>query len=73
MTIAILIKIWKDHDISKEIKLYLMKTLIFTMTYGFESWILNSLCQQRIDAFEKTVYRRMLWIPQTECIYNTIT
>ncbi|KAL4112805.1 hypothetical protein QTP88_016534 [Uroleucon formosanum] len=57
----------KDHDIRKGTKLYLMKTPIFPiMTYGSESWTLNSSCQRRIEAFEMIVYRRMLRIPWTD-------
>jgi len=56
--IAKLVKIWKDHDIRKGTKLYLMKTLIFPiMTYGSKSWTLNSSCQRRIEAFEMIAYR----------------
>ncbi|KAL4083848.1 hypothetical protein QTP88_029164 [Uroleucon formosanum] len=65
--IAKLVKIWKDHDIRKGTKLYLMKTLIFPiMIYGSESWTLNSSCQRRIEAFEMIAYRRMLRIPWTD-------
>ncbi|CAI6375634.1 unnamed protein product [Macrosiphum euphorbiae] len=65
--IAKLVKIWKDHDIRNGTKLYLMKTLIFPiMTYGSESWTLNSSCQRRIEAFEMIAYRRMLRIPWTD-------
>lgn len=32
-------RIWKDHNIRKETKIYLMKTLVFPIaTYGSESW-----------------------------------
>lgn len=64
--IATLVIIWKDHDIRKGTKLYLMRTLICPietiMTYGSETWTLNSSCQRRIGAFEMSAYRRMLRI-----------
>ncbi|KAF0746129.1 casein kinase I [Aphis craccivora] len=44
-----------------------MKTLIFPIiTYGSESWTLNSSCQRRIEAFEMIAYRRMLRIQWTD-------
>lgn len=56
-----------DPDIRKGTKLCLMNIQIFPkMTYGSESWTLNSSSQRRIETFEMTAYRRMLRIPWTD-------
>lgn len=61
-----LIKIWKDHHISKYTKMRLVRTIIFPIaTYGSETWTLNAACRKRIEAFEMTCWRKMLQIHWT--------
>lgn len=41
--VAKLSRIWKDHNVRKETKKYLMKTLVFVIaTYGSESRTINA-------------------------------
>lgn len=59
--------IWKDHNISRNNKLRLLKTLAFSvMLYGAETWTLRKADIKRIDAFEMWSYRRMLRISWME-------
>lgn len=61
-----LVKVWKDHNISKNTKQRLMKSLVFSIaTYGSESWTINAACKRRLEAFEMICYRKMLRIPWT--------
>ena len=53
--------IWKDKDLSHELKLKIMKVLVWTvMTYGAEGWTLRSEEMKRIQAAEMWCYRRLL-------------
>ena len=53
--------IWKDKDLSYELKLKIMKVLVWTvMTYGAEGWTLRSDEMKRIQAAEMWCYRRLL-------------
>ena len=53
--------IWKDKDLSYELKLKIMKVLVWTtMTYGAEGWTLRADEKKRIQAAEMWCYRRLL-------------
>ena len=53
--------IWKDKDLSYELKMKIMKVLVWTtMTYGAESWTLRADEKKRIQAAEMWCYRRLL-------------
>ena len=55
--------IWKDKSINVQLKLKIMKCLVWTiMTYGAEGWTIKRKDEQRIDATEMWFYRRMLRI-----------
>ena len=53
--------IWKDKDLSYELKIKIMKVLVWTtMTYGAEGWTLRADEMRRIQAAEMWLYRRLL-------------
>jgi len=55
--------IWKDRTLSKQLKLKLLKTLVWPVAlYGSESWALKASNIDKLKAFEMTCYRRMLRI-----------
>ena len=59
--------IWKDRGIRKELKMKLVKALIWpVITYGAEGWTLNKDDERRLEASEMWCYRRMLRISWTE-------
>lgn len=61
-----LTKIWKDRNLTRNIKLRLLRTLVFPIfLYGAETWTIKAGDRERIDAFEMWTYRRMLRIPWT--------
>ena len=59
--------IWKDKSINVQLKLKIMKCLVWTiMTYGAEGWTIKGRDEQRIEAAEMWFYRRMLRISWKE-------
>ena len=59
--------IWKDRGIRKELKMKLVKALIWpVITYGAEGWTLKKYDERRLEAAEMWCYRRMLRISWTE-------
>ena len=53
--------IWKDKDLSYELKIKIMKVLVWTtLTYGAEGWTLWADKKKRIQAAEMWCYRRLL-------------
>ena len=59
--------IWKDRGIRKELKMKLVKALIWpVITYGAEGWTLKKDDERRLEAAEMWCYRRMLRISWTE-------
>ena len=59
--------IWKDRGIRKELKMKLVKALIWpVITYGAEGWTLKKDDERRLEAAEMWCYRRMLQISWTE-------
>ena len=58
-----LMNIWRDRGIRKEVKLKLMKALLWTVvSYGCEGWTMKKVDEFRIEALEMWIYRRMLRI-----------
>ena len=58
--------ILKSRDITLPTKVHLVKTVIFAIVmYGCESWTINKVHCQRIDAFELWCWRRLLRVPWT--------
>ena len=58
--------ILKSTDITFPTKVYLVKTMVFTVVmYGCESWTIKKAERQRIDAFELWCWRRLLRVPWT--------
>ena len=52
--------IWKDHWIPLNLKLKLLKCLVWpVMTYGCESWAQKKVEDKRIEAAEMWFYRRL--------------
>ena len=59
--------IWKDRGIRKELKMKLVKALIWpVITYGAEGWTLKKDDERRLEAAGMWCYRRMLRISWTE-------
>ena len=62
-----LVSIWKDRGIRKELKMKLVRALVWTvLTYGAEGWTLLKADENRIQAAEMRIYRRMLRISWKE-------
>ena len=62
-----LVSIWKDRGIRKELKMKLVRALVWTvLTYGAEGWTLLKADENRIQAAEMWIYRRMLRISWKE-------
>ena len=59
--------IWKDRGIRKELKMKLVKALMWpVITYGAEGWTLKKYDKRRIEAAEMWCYRRMRRISWTK-------
>ena len=55
--------IWKDKDLSPNLKIKIMKTLVWTtITYGAEGWTLKSEEKKRIQAAEMFCYRKLMHV-----------
>ncbi|GFS06155.1 endonuclease-reverse transcriptase [Elysia marginata] len=62
-----LINVWKDHNIPIELKLKLLKCLIWpVMMYGCEAWSQKKDDDKRIEAAEMWFYRRILRVKWTD-------
>ena len=58
--------ILKSRDISLSTKVCLVKAMVFpVVVYGCESWTIKKAERQRIDAFERWCWRRLLRVPWT--------
>ena len=58
--------ILQSGDITLLIKVHLVKAMVFPVVmYGCESWAIEKVEHQRIDAFELWCWRRLLRIPWT--------
>ena len=57
--------ILKSRDITLPIKVRLVKTMVFPVMYGCESWTVKKAEHRRIDAFELWCWRRLLRVPWT--------
>ena len=56
--------IFKSRDITLLTKVHLVKAMVFpVVTYGCESWTIEKAEHQRIDAFERWCWRRLLRVP----------
>eukprot|EP00117_Sycon_ciliatum_P017917 scpid39254/ scgid16723/ Retrovirus-related Pol polyprotein LINE-1; Long interspersed element-1; Reverse transcriptase; Endonuclease len=64
-----LIDIWKDHNISRQLKIRIMHALVWSVLlyeYGAESWTLRKTDERRIQAAEMWCYRRLLRVSWME-------
>ena len=62
-----LVPIWKDRGITKDLKMKLVRSLVWTvLTYGAEGWTLTKADEKRIQSAELWIYRRMLRVSWTE-------
>ena len=58
--------ILKSRDITLPTKVRLVKAMVFPVVmYGCESWTVKKAEHQRIDAFERWCWRRLLRVPWT--------
>ena len=59
--------ILKSRDVSMSTKVRVVKAMVFPVVmYGCESWTIKKAEPQRIDAFERWYWRRLLSVPWTE-------
>ena len=59
--------IWEDRGIREQLKMKLVKALIWpVITYGAEGWTLKKCDEIRLEATEMSCYRRLLRISWTE-------
>ena len=59
--------ILKSRDITWLTKVHIVKAMVFPVVmYGCESWTIEKVECQRIDAFELCCWRRLLRVPWTE-------
>ncbi|GFO49994.1 endonuclease-reverse transcriptase [Plakobranchus ocellatus] len=62
-----LVNIWKDKTITLQLKIKIMKTLVWTvMTYGAEGWTIKKKQEKKINSTEMWFYRRLLRISWRE-------
>ena len=58
--------ILKSRDITLPTKVHLVKAMFFPVVMNeFESWIIKKAESQKIDAFERWCWRRLLRVPWT--------
>ena len=58
--------ILKNRDITLPTKVHLVKAMVFpVIMYGYENWTIKKAECQRIDAFERWCWRRLLRVPWT--------
>ena len=63
----------KSRDITLPTKVHLVKTTVFPVVmYGCESWTIKKAEPQRIDAFELWCWRRLVRIPWTARLDQSI-
>ena len=59
-------RILKSRDITLPTKVFLVKAMVFLVVmYGCESWTIKKAEHQRIDAFTRWCWRRLLRVPGT--------
>ena len=62
-----LTNVWKNRNIEKNVKIKLVKTLIWSViTYGAEAWTMFIADEKKIMAAEQWIYRRMLRVSWCE-------
>ena len=55
--------IWKDHGVRKEVKLRLVRAIVWpVMLYGAEAWTIRASDAKRMEAAEMWVYRKLLQV-----------
>ena len=70
---AVLDSILKSRDITLSTKFRLVKAMVFPVVmYGCESWTIKKDEHQRIDAFELRCWRRLLRVPWTCKVIQTV-
>ena len=58
--------IFKSRDITLPTKVHLVKAMVFPVVmHGCESWTAKKAQRQRIDAFERWCWKRLLRVPWT--------
>ena len=55
--------ILKSRDITLLTKVHIVKTVVFLVMYGCESWTIKKAEHRRIDAFKLWCWRRFLRVP----------
>ena len=61
-----LVPIWKDRGINKDLKMKLVRSLVWTVLTGAEGWTRKKADEKRIESAEMWIYRRMLRVSWTE-------
>ena len=55
----------KSRDITLPTEIHIVKTMVFLVMLGYESWAMKKAERQIIDAFELWCWRRLLRVPWT--------
>ena len=64
-------KVWKSRSIEIETKKRVLETCVFSiLLYGCEAWVVTKETEQRIMAFERKCYRKLLRIGWTQKVKN---
>src|ERR1043165_9928997 len=70
-TLKAMDKIWRSKAIKMETKMKVLQTCIFSVVlYGCESWMVIKDIEQKILAFERKCYRKILRIDWTQKVTN---
>ena len=64
-------RVWRSNAIGTETKKVLQTCIFSTLLYGFEAWVITKYIEQRLMAFERKCYRKILRIGWTQRINNT--
>ena len=58
----------KSRDITLPTTVHIVKAIVFPVVmWGCESWTIKKSEHRGIDAFELWCWRRLLWVPWTDC------
>ena len=66
-----LIKVLTSKQITNKLKMRIIKSYVYsTLMYGSETWTMNKQLEDRISAFEMSIYRKIGRISWTEKLTN---
>ena len=64
-------KIWLAKDINCSAKIKLYRVLVLSvLLYGAETWTLQRIDENRLNTFEMTCLRKIMWVTRLDKIRN---